>query len=295
MAPHSPTIVRPQASNYTVRTGDTLSRLHDQSLLHRPLHIKMIHAAEERLGSPKQVKVIDLGCASGNLTEDLFADKKYTVLGIDRDAVCISEAQHRLRMHDFTGATIDVESSGARALLKTAIADFAGDEPVLVFSSMVFHHLSDPQAVLNLLHECLPSGSVVAITSCDDGFKVGYPDQQLLHRIIQLTAEAPGESNRFHGRQLHAQCVQAGFGDAETITDTISLDALEARDRDRLFHAHYGHRLARWDRVIASGHLPAANQLREEMSTLLSTLQRRFHDSDYFYTETLLASIGTVA
>jgi trans-aconitate methyltransferase len=295
MAPHSPTIVRPQASNYNVRTGDTLSRLHDQSLLHQPLHAKMIAAAEARLGNPARLKVIDLGCASGNLTEQLFADEKYTVMGIDCDAVCIGEAQHRLRMTDFVGETIDVESSGARALLRDAIKRFAGDEPVLLFSSLVFHHLGDPEAVLSLLKSLLPSGSVVAITSPDDGLKVGYPDQQLLHRIVQLTAEAPGESNRFHGRQLHAQLGQAGFQTVETVTDVIALDGLETRDRDRLFHAHYGHRLARWDRVIATGHLPAANGLREELSTLLSTLQRKFHDSDYFYTETLLASIAEVA
>lgn len=113
-------------------------------------HVKWAEAILERLPLTGDERLLDAGCGSGRVTE-LLVERvpRGRVVAVDGDANMVAKARERL------GDRADV---GQQDLLELSL-----DEPVdAVFSSAVFHWITDHETLFARLHGALkPGGRLV--------------------------------------------------------------------------------------------------------------------------------------
>ncbi|MBC7595488.1 MAG: methyltransferase domain-containing protein [Kineosporiaceae bacterium] len=100
---------------------------------------------------PRGVRVLDVGCSTGNFGAALIKEKGCTVVGLDTNTADIAEAKAALT----EAQVIDVTVLGAVAGL--------GKFDVIVFAD-VLEHLPDPRATLQSLHSSLTPNGFVAFS-----------------------------------------------------------------------------------------------------------------------------------
>ena len=96
--------------------------------------------------------VIDLGCGTGRFSELLAAHFGVQVIGIDPSEKMVDQARRK----PTTGKVTYRQGSGEAIPLPDNCAD-------LVFMSMIYHHLTDPQAVAQECRRVLRQGGYVGI------------------------------------------------------------------------------------------------------------------------------------
>ncbi|MCK5130276.1 MAG: class I SAM-dependent methyltransferase, partial [Clostridiales bacterium] len=119
-----------------------------------PFFVRMEHLAryrwaKEMLRRKKLQRVLDIACADGYGTNELFADGRF-VLGADRDKALISKANSRHT--NCTFETIDIDKQPDR------IRAHAPFDAICSFETL--EHLKHPKRALKVFNECL----------CDDGY-----------------------------------------------------------------------------------------------------------------------------
>ena len=128
----------------------------------------------ERLPLEGDEVVLDAGCGSGRVTEQLVSRlPRGRVIGVDASEGMIEKARERL---------------GSEAELRVAdLAELELDAPVdAVFSSAVFHWIPDHDRLFARLHAALrPGGRLVA--QCGGKGNVA----SLVHVLIEVVAEEP--------------------------------------------------------------------------------------------------------
>src|ERR1700746_1420117 len=96
--------------------------------------------------------VIDLGCGTGRFSELLAAHFGVQVIGIDPSLKMLDHARHKPTM----GRLVYCQGLAEALPLPDGRAD-------LVFMSMVYHHLTDPSAVVKECHRVLRQGGYACI------------------------------------------------------------------------------------------------------------------------------------
>jgi trans-aconitate 2-methyltransferase len=115
------------------------------------IQVEWSHEVVERLALQGHETVLDAGCGSGRVTEDLVSRlPRGRVIAVDASEAMVEKARERL------GPDADVR-----------VADLAelelGEQVDAVFSNAVFHWISDHDSLFARLHSALvPGGRVVA-------------------------------------------------------------------------------------------------------------------------------------
>ncbi|MBC7249919.1 MAG: methyltransferase domain-containing protein [Anaerolineae bacterium] len=172
-----------------------------------------------RVNLLRAARVLDVGCGTGVVTEELATRTRGTVIGVDVDAAMIAAAQSR-------GGRAEYRLGDARQL----------DFPDRYFDVVVCHFLlmwvDDPaQAVREMGRVTRPGGAVLVCGEPDYGGRVDWPDLPIGQ--WQATALQRQGADPFIGRKLRALFRQAGL-DAEvgvipSLWDTAALrDNFEA-------------------------------------------------------------------
>jgi SAM-dependent methyltransferase len=143
-------------------------------------------------------RVLDVGCGTGVITEEMAARCKGQVIGVDIDPAMIAFAQDH----------------GGRAQYRVGDAhqlDFPDGHFDVVACHFLLMWLSDPAlAVREMARVTRPGGAVLACAEPDYGGRIDYPEELPLARWQAQALRREG-ADPFVGRKLPALFAQAGL------------------------------------------------------------------------------------
>jgi ubiquinone/menaquinone biosynthesis C-methylase UbiE len=201
--------------------------------------------------------LLDIGCGPGNITLDLAAlVAPAQVVGVDAAADVVAQAE-ALRVE----RKVDTVEFRVDDVYTLADDD---DSFAVVHAHQVLQHLTDPVAALREMARVARPGGLVAVRDSDYGAFVHAPDDERLHRWLELYHQVT-ERNRAQadaGRYLLGWAQQAGLRDAVFTTSTWTFADDETRAwwgglwADRVQHSAFA------DQAVAYG-LSTADELAE--------------------------------
>jgi SAM-dependent methyltransferase len=143
-------------------------------------------------------RVLDVGCGTGVITEEMAARCKGQVIGMDIDPAMIAFARPR-------GSQAEYRVGDAHQL------DFPDGHFDVVACHFLLMWLSDPAlAVREMARVTRPGGAVLACAEPDYGGRIDYPEELPLARWQAEALRREG-ADPFTGRKLPALFTQAGF------------------------------------------------------------------------------------
>ena len=110
---------------------------------------------------PRSSRVLDIGCATGEMSRYLVREKGCTVLGVEAD-VLQAETAATKGLQVLSGS---VDQPGLQAELDRYVHVHQPFE--VVFMSQVIEHIADPQVLLIKLRDWLTDDGILVISTCN--------------------------------------------------------------------------------------------------------------------------------
>ena len=143
-------------------------------------------------------RVLEVGCGTGVITEEMAARCKGQVIGVDVDAAMIAFAQNK-------GGRAEYRVGDANQL------DFPDGQFNVVACHFLLMWVSNPTlAVHEMARVTRPGGAVLACAEPDYGGRIDYPEELPLARWQTQALRREG-ADPFIGRKLPALFAQAGL------------------------------------------------------------------------------------
>ena len=238
--------------------------------------------------------VLDVGAAFGTVTVSRFSDEKYSkVYGFDRSVKCVEYANlHSSDKFEFFAA--DLEASDFRSNMQSFMRERGIKGFDIIFSSLVLHHLKDPELALRNLRRLLVKGGIIIVRGSDDGTKAAYPDPRgMLKTIVDKTLACPNTSDRLNGRKIYSWLIESGFSDVEMFSFMRDTSRMDMDDREDLFRESFSYRL-NYFRKEWESHPEDPDKFQEfdEMETLLAMFENDFMKESFWYAEYDYIGVG---
>lgn len=238
--------------------------------------------------------VLDVGAAFGTVTVSRFSDEKYSkVYGFDRSVKCVEYANlHSSDKFEFFVA--DLEASDFRSNMQSFMRERGIKGFDVIFSSLVLHHLKDPELALRNLRRLLVKGGIIIVRGSDDGTKAAYPDPRgMLKTIVDKTLACPNTSDRLNGRKIYSWLIESGFSDVEMFSFMRDTSRMDMDDRENLFRESFSYRL-NYFRKEWESHPEDPDKFQEfdEMETLLAMFENEFMKESFWYAEYDYIGVG---
>lgn len=142
--------------------------------------------------------VLDVGCGTGVVTEEIAARTKGRVVGLDRDPEALAIAAR-------SGSPVEYRQGDAERL------PFATASFDLVVCHFLLLWLSEPlMALREMARVCRPGGAVFVSAEPDYGGRIDYPSD-LPVRDLQIRSLQRDGADPFVGRKLRALFTGAGL------------------------------------------------------------------------------------
>ena len=238
--------------------------------------------------------VLDVGAAFGTVTVSRFSDEKYSkVYGFDRSVKCVEYANlHSSDKFEFFVA--DLEASDFRSNMQSFMRERGIKGFDIIFSSLVLHHLKDPELALRNLRRLLVKGGIIIVRGSDDGTKAAYPDPRgMLKTIVDKTLACPNTSDRLNGRKIYSWLIESGFSDVEMFSFMRDTSRMDMDDREDLFRESFSYRLNYFRKEWESHpEDPEKFQEFDEMETLLAMFENEFMKESFWYAEYDYIGVG---
>lgn len=226
-------------STYSYLQNNEAKRLTSQAQLVVDNDIELLNSIIHSLSKNGKISVLDIGCANGYLTEKIFenfSDKIEVVLGIDHEQMCVNEANNRNKPL-FKYELVELESMAFEEQLKSAMNKHHIEKFDLIFSSLVFHHLSDPVKTFVKLRKHLNTEGKLYIRTCDDDEIMGYPDEDnIISSTLQSTYNISGMSDRIHGKKIYSQLYKAGYKNIDVKPYYVTTAGMDSEKRLQFFY-----------------------------------------------------------
>jgi SAM-dependent methyltransferase len=239
---------------------------------------------------------LDIGCSEGFVTNERFSKLNgFThIIGVDQSQGAIEKAnKSNYKNHSFYN--VDIETKEGIQLLKDKLVELDKDGFDLIFSSAVFHHLTNPTKVLRDLRKLMNKNGVIVIITYDDWLTIAYPDENnIVEKIFTLSEKIPGMSNRRHGRQIYNQLWKTGFRNMKLFLDKLDTANKEIDDRLELFTENFEWRPNYIKRAIEKYPEKKAELEKdlEWMEVALENLEEMFEEEDFFLMEPVVIAVG---
>lgn len=286
-------------SVYTPDLLSELKRLEIQSQNSIEGDMKCLDIVFNNLNKEKpnsSFNVLDFGCAYGFVTNSRFGnnDSVERIIGIDSNQNAISKAidihggSSKMLFYNLDGESEDFEEKFTTLLSELGIDGFD-----VIYSSLVLHHLKNPEKMLRILKKFLLPGGYVVLRGSDDGSKVCYPHEDLMNKIINMTYSVPGVSDRKNGRKLYSQVKNAYFKDIQTFSFSKDTSGFELEEREKLFEESFSYRINYFKKQLSDN--PDSSICKrnyEEMRDMLEEFKNYFLDPGFWYCEYDYICIG---
>ncbi len=274
-------------SVYSVLEKNESARLVNQAKLVYDNDMELLTPLISVLSSDKKINVLDIGCANGYLTKQIFGnfnDNINKVIGVDYEVKCVEKAKENAA-ESYKFYQIDVESNAFEEDLQQIMDDNGIDKFDLVYSTLVLHHLSDPAKVLRKLRKFVSKNGKLYLRSCDDDEICAYPDEDgLVERVLKDTYSIPGISDRIHGRKLYYELYKAGYSKITIKPYYITTADMDIDERIQFCHDMLYWRRNRYKRLVDLepdnyDHLKKYN----EFCTNYDEIEERFYDPAFYF------------
>ncbi len=158
------------------------------------------HKLYERVGLASKKMVLDVGCGTGVITQDIAGLCDGKVTGIDIDDEKLDLAKQLLA----ESSNVELMNADATDL------PFPDEHFDLVHFNIVLMHIKDPQKALNeFARVTKPGGHVLAALEPDHAARIDYPENKMAQPIINAIAELGGDPAA--GRKLKYYFGNAGL------------------------------------------------------------------------------------
>lgn len=274
-------------STYDPTKGKELKRLKIQSDYTRPADMPAIEYCLKNLPHKDKIYILDAGCAYGYVTSDRFSkiENAFT-LGVDISNKCLEYAQEHNHSDNIVYEYLDLESEDFDDNLTSLMEKYGIDKFDIIFSSLVIHHLKNPNRFLRKIRKYLSKDGFIILRGSDDGSMVSCGDDGLINKIIDMHVKTDGISDRFNGRKLYGQLIASGYKNVKMmsyIKDTSSLDIDEKED---VFLERFAYRKNYLQNALEKDpyNIEKKNAL-EAMVYALDMLENKFSEESFWYCE----------
>lgn len=285
-----------RGSSYSPVQYDELARLRKQSKLREEVDLNGLKHGLSLMEKQEDLIGLDIGCAEGFVTHERFSKLCgfSHIMGIDKSKDAIEKANNAgYPNHSFYN--IDIETKDGINMLKEKLAEIGKDGFDLVFSSAVFHHLTNPTKVLRELRKIMNKNAVIVIRTLDDQLTLAYPDDKdIVNQIFALSEKIPGMSNRKHGRQVYNQLWKTGFKNQKLFLGMLDTVGKSLEERMNVYQNNFEWRPNYIKRAIEN-HPDKRAELEKKLEwlqTALEHLEDMFIAEDFFLMEPVIVAVG---
>lgn len=275
-------------SSYRPTADNEPTRLAVQASVRSAFDRQLVNTALTTLDADtcgRGLRVVDVGCADGHLTNLLFADHPAVgrVVGVDADLDAT---------HPFDTSMTFLHGDATSCATTSEVLDVLGGPADLVFSSLVIQHVADPSSMLHNIFEMLRPGGRLVISAPDDQFKAVWPDDGTLRRIINTTAASPGVSDRTCARKLPQWLQTAGFINIRAHSQVVTTTVLDKQQRTAVADTHLSWRPNYLARAVAGGH-PELQRTHDQLADDCRALHGKITEGQVNLTAVELRFVAT--
>ncbi len=274
-------------SVYSPEYGREVRRLKIQARETHNADMPAIRYCLERLPETDRICILDAGCAYGYVTHDRFADLPNSfVLGVDRSENCLERAREKFSAPNIAYERLDLEGEDFEDELEDLMDKHDIPQFDIIFSSLVIHHLHNPQKFLRRLRRYLKEDGFIIIRGSDDGSIMTYNDGGLIEKIIDLHLSTDGISDRKNGRKIYHQLISSGYKHVKMMSYIKDLSGLNLDRRYEFYLERYDYR-KNYLKIIADKdpyNMEKRNNY-EYMKLLLEELENKFADKTFWCSE----------
>ncbi|MBL4760691.1 MAG: methyltransferase domain-containing protein [Mariprofundaceae bacterium] len=284
-------------SSYSPVQFDELERLRIQSKLVEDVDLRAFKYALNLMDKKKGLIGLDIGCSEGFVTHERFSSFGMFehVFGVDKSKEAIEQAKVNGYEGSYNFYAADLESSEGIATLKNALKEKGATGFDVIFSAYVFHHLKNPIKVLRELRKLLNPNGVIIVRTVDDKLSASYPDQEeIVHKIFELSDRIPGMSSREHGRKLYNELWKTGYRNLNMHYEVLDTVGKSIDERLMLFQDNFSWRPNYVKRAMEAFPEKRAELERdlEWLENALEELEIMFESEDYFHMEPIVVAVG---
>ncbi len=274
-------------SVYSPEFGKEFKRLRIQSKNTRAADMPVIEGCMQALNKDR-VYILDAGCAYGYVTKDRFGDfDNVCVLGVDANENCLEYARKNNEDESIFYEKLNLEGEDLEDELEELMDRHGIPKFDIIFSSLVIHHLKNPNKFLRRIRKFLSKGGYIILRGSDDGSVMTYNDDGLIEKVISLHLSCDGISDRENGRKLYHQLVTSGYKNVQMHSYIKDISALDMDERYEIFLERFSYR-KNYLKIVAEKE-PYNMEKRnnyEYMKILLEQLENKFADESFWYCET---------
>lgn len=219
-----------------------LDRLKVQSEIHRRIDEDAIATALEIRGAQsKPIRVLDVGCGDGTVTQSRFASQDFLVTAVDLSKDAIESAKASNKSDNITFVHGDI---------LTLQVDQSFD---IIWCAQFLQHVQNPKTTIEKIWGLLAPKGVVVFRNSDDGMDTTYPPIEGFENLIKASQSFANSSDRFVGRKLYHYLKTSMNPEASSVQvrfEPVSNHDKSKEERAALFEVRHGFRLPALRRVL---------------------------------------------
>ncbi len=274
------------SSQYSPEYGREERRLKIQARETHNADMPAINYCLERLNKEK-IYILDAGCAYGYVTKDRFAGiPNAFVLGVDRSEGCLETARQRFSAPNIVYEQLNLESETFTDDIEDLMDKHGIQKFDIIFSSLVIHHLNNPNKFLRRIRRYLSNDGYIIIRGSDDGSVMTYNDDGLIDKVIKLHLSTDGISDRENGRKIYHQLITSGYKNVKMMSYIKDLSGMDLDQRYEFYLERYDYR-KNYLKMVADKD-PYNMEKRNNydyMKFLLEELENKFADKSFWCCE----------
>ena len=280
-------------SSYNPAAGKEFRRLKIQAKNTRDADMPAIDYVVKRIGKPN-LNILDAGCAYGYVTHDRFASFDTSkVLAVDVSDKCLQYAREHNPDDNIFYEKLNLESENFEDELEELMDKHGIDKFDIIFSSLVIHHLKNPNKFLRRIRRYLSNDGYIIIRGSDDGSIVTCNDDGLLSKVVDMHLKTDGISDRLNGRKIYSQLIASGYKNVKMMNYIKDLSGLDLDERYDVFLERFSYRRNYLQTALDADpyNMEKRNAL-EAMDFALEKLENKFSEESFWYCETDFVGIA---
>lgn len=273
--------------NHSYELGDERKRLAIQAHIESSEDYSNI---SELLNDDEKIyTILDVGCSTGTVTFDLFGKfgNRVRVLGVDKFESCVTEFNESAKYDNMYAEKLDFDRDDWDFALEKYMDKYNIQKFDLIYCSLSLHHMSNSENVVKKLWKYISYDGYIYVRTCDDALKLAYPDGEPIYDIIQMTANVPHASDRYHGRKIYAILYKAKFKNIQMKSFLIDTGNKDMDERYALFYSAFVWRKNYFENMLDIASTPndmdVALQGYNKVIGLLNKIENLFMDKSFYF------------
>ncbi len=280
-------------SSYDPAANKEFKRLKIQAKNTRAADMPAIEYVINKLNKT-DLRILDAGCAYGYVTHDRFSKlDSAKVLAVDVSDKCLEYAREHNHDDNIFYEKINLEDENFDDELEALMDKHGIQKFDVIFSSLVIHHLKNPNKFLRRARRYLSSDGYIIIRGSDDGSILCCNDDGLIGKVVGMHLSVDGISDRLNGRKIYSQLISSGYKNVKMMSYIKDLSGLNLDERYDVFLERFAYRRNYLKNALDADpyNMEKRNEL-DAMDYALDKLENKFGDDNFWYCETDFVGIA---